>query len=130
MEESCSVYSEPGMGKGRDETVPRVFPKIPCVPHTSVPVPFTKNTKTAGTDRDCWTVLGYLVPNCRDFLSRRILVQGLPCRFLSGSRLSRGFETGIRNGTSAHSLSEFDYVAKFGSYLIRNNSLFSKIYIK
>ena len=37
--------SKPGMGKGRDGTVPRFF-----VPQTSVPVP--RDTKSVGTDRD------------------------------------------------------------------------------
>ena len=46
--------------------------------------------------RDSWIVpelSGILVPKCRDFLSRGILVAGLSCRFLSQSRLSRDFES-------------------------------------
>ena len=50
--------------------------------------------------RDSGTVPGLtviLVPRCRDLLSRGILVTGLSRRFLSRSRLSRGFESRSRS---------------------------------
>ena len=67
------------MGKGRDGTFPRFWTaglNEICV---------TQNPGTAG-------LTGILVPRCRDLLSRGILVPELSHRFLSRSRLSRGFE--------------------------------------
>ena len=53
---------------------------------------------------------GILVPKCRDLLSRVILVAGPSRRFLSRSRLSRGFVSGpdhgdLRVGTGIPTLS-------------------------
>ena len=60
----------------------------------------TKRDKRPVESRDSETISGLsgiLVPKCRDLLSRAILVAGLPRRFFSRSRLSRGFESRSRS---------------------------------
>ena len=61
-------------------------------------------SRDSGTERDLRPVesrdgpaVGILVPKFRDLLSRGILVAGLSRRFLSRSRLSRGFESRSRS---------------------------------
>ena len=60
----------------------------------------TKRDLRPVESRDVGTVpglSGIFVPKCRDLLSRGILVAGLSRRFLSRSRLSRGFESRSRS---------------------------------
>ena len=60
----------------------------------------TKRALRPVESRDRGTVpglSGILVPKCRDLLSRGIFVAGLSRRFLSRSRLSRGFESRSRS---------------------------------
>ena len=65
-------------------------------------------SRDSGTERDLRPVesrdsgtlpglSGILVPKCRDLLSRVLFIEGLSRRFLSRSRLFRGFESRSRS---------------------------------